>query len=300
MVKEKLQDLIKLANKHSVTILGECHDLFADIQRALVAFQQSYFIFHSSCEFANGVADGNSGGLLFLVAKSHFVGWCCEVEVLVPGRVAYLRAVRHFEKQLQEYRCYGAHNHNLANAQMRKVTTNLRDSAGRCSANPHCNVVVLTGDFNLPPPYSETLKLDLPDRVQISKTGKGRENLTHVPNVKPNQREWEEIFAPFTEIQQKEHNHVNISSLTSSGLNRFFFSLPPSESINLAHANGSVNDPISWYTADKSDHSPIYLSNRIKTNKPNTKRRLHACWCKHPLFKKLTENVGGIGPICLG
>lgn len=63
--KKKLASLLGTAEKHSVTIIGKCHG-------------------------------PGSGVLLVLVTKTHFVGWLCEVETVVPCRVAYLRIERQF------------------------------------------------------------------------------------------------------------------------------------------------------------------------------------------------------------
>lgn len=70
-------------------------------------------------------------------------------------------------------------------------------------------------------------------------------------------------------------------------------SLPPSECINLAHSNGSINDLISCCASGQSDNSPSSISSRMRT-KTDVTKRLHAWGCKQSFFAELCDKMSQV------
>ena len=158
-------------------------------------------------------------------------------------------------------------------------------------ADPFNQCLFLCGDFNLMREGDQTMHLELPDRIRVLSLD--RHFSARVPSLKPLERQWKALFARMVEITIADHSHVNIAKLTTNGINRIFTSLPPSALLSLANNSGVVADPLSFYCKGFSDHAPVFASFRVRRLDSNLPPRIRRCWCKHPLFKKLTRDYSG-------
>jgi len=177
---------------------------------------------------------------------------------------------------------------DIANQQLKRFGGKVTDRAREAKLNSSRVGLVVAGDLNMLPPHGQNLPLDSPGRTKVLNSGSMS---PLVPPKRPNHKLWNSILAPLTEIEFSEHPHVNISSLSSSGLDRILVAIPPSALLQLNHCSAVIKDPMEYYSLGLSDHSPNYWS--CTARKPNTQmpEKARSRWCRRPHFRKVCDSL---------
>ena len=118
----------------------------------------------------------------------------------------------------------GTHNFDIATQQLKRFGGKVTNRAREAKLHPSRVGLVLAGDLNMLPPHGQNLPLDSPGRTKVLNSGSMS---PLVRQKRPNHKLWISILAPLTEIEFSEHSHVNIASLSTSGLDRILAAIPP-------------------------------------------------------------------------
>lgn len=228
----------------------------------------------------------SAGGLLCLVQKTHLAGWSYDFDAWVPGRVGLLDCWSDHDGSVKSSAAIGAHIHNLSMSDMQVVRAKCNGQIDKAKANPLLNTTALIGDFNLPPPFAQELRLDTPEFLRVINSS---EVPDRVPCKKPYQKSWEQIFNKLTALDFKENNHVNKVKCATTCLNRCFVSIPASGLISFRCTTCMYMDPVTLYANGFSDHAPIMRILVFRIPNQDNKLRLKPEWCKHEKFREHCE-----------
>lgn len=274
--RKKVNLLHKVACRNSITFVVECHGSKRKIDYILSSWKQKFDWFFSP------LRNGAGGGLLCLVQKTHLAGCMYDFSSWVAGRIGMLDCWCEQGDAVKSFSAVGVHNQDLTRSEMQYVDTEHDKLIRAAKRDPLNNTTAMIGDYNLPPPFAQELRLDTPEFVKVINQSDVPER---VPCKKPFQKSWERIFAKCTELEFKENNHVNIVKRSTNYLNRCFVSIPASGLICFRSTTCMYLDPISMYAQGLSDHAPIMWFVGFRMVSQNN-YRMNPVWCKHDLFRE--------------
>ena len=84
--------------------------------------------------------------------------------------------------------------------------------------------------------------------------------------------------------------HVNISTLTTSCIDRAFISIAPSSTTVLQFLGGSIRTPMEWHAMGLSDHAPTYWSIAQVNRESSLPPKIPPYVCKSSFFQQSMQN----------
>ena len=144
----------------------------------------------------------------------------------------------------------------------------------------------LNGDMNLHPEDSPPRSLDKPNLVQSATS----ESLTASAPPRKFEARWKLIFDKLVEVKTEMFTHVNISSLTTSCIDRAFISISPSSTTVMQFLGGSIRTPMEWHAMNLSDHAPTYWSIAQVNRESSLPPKIPPYVCKSSFFQQSMQN----------
>jgi len=281
----KLHLLFNAAKDRAIIVVQEVHGSRASVLAALHHFNATFHIFYSGClqDQDASVADGSSGGILFLVNKQQWAGWQFRLQEYSPGRVACLLAKFRVPGKFQQFFQWGVHNHGIKLSEMHQILRTITAQLRSAQAEPNMFFVSLVGDFNLKAAGEVPLKVANPfpnssvPRRLPNPPGSSFENL------------WNQIFENMLEAKITSHTHFNIGNLTTSRIDRQFFSLSGSMVVATNVSGGVLRSVVDWHVEGITDHAPTFVTMGLPAVDRELPKRIPAHICKHPRFQTLVN-----------
>ena len=102
---------------------------------------------------------------------------------------------------------------------------------------------------------------------------------------------WKLIFDKFVEVKTEMFTHVNISTLTTSCIDRAFISIAPSSTTVMQFLGGSIRTPMEWHAMGLSDHAPTYWSIAQVNRESSLPPKIPPYVCKSGFSSKVCKTI---------
>jgi len=100
---------------------------------------------------------------------------------------------------------------------------------------------------------------------------------------------WNQIFNEMLEAKISAHTHFNLGNLTTSRIDRQFFSLSRSMVVATNITGGVLRTPVDWHIEGISDHAPTFVTIGLPAVDRELPPRIPIHICKPPRFKQLVN-----------